>query len=295
MGCLFGACLSPHAEVTLIGQWPEQLRALRHAPLRVIHPDGHEQRVWLRAVPSAQAAGPVDAALIVTKTPKTEFAAQDAARLLSPDGLAISLQNGLGNQAVLDRVLGAQRVTVGVTTLGASTGGQPGVVHWGGAGLTSLATRPAIEPCVRALAGLFEQGGLDVQVVDQVDALLWGKVAVNAAINPLTALLRVPNGALLDSAWARRVLREAAVEVATVAAAQGVTLPFPDASAQAETVARLTAPNRSSMLQDVERGVRTEIDAICGAVVLAGEAAGVPVPTNRLLHALMKALEETYS
>ena len=293
MGCLFGARLSPHADVTLIGQWPEQLRTLAAAPLRYVHPDGHEDKVRLRALSDPRQVGQVDLALIVTKAGKTAAAAQATAEILAPNGLAITLQNGLGNEAVLADVLGADRVTVGVTTQGASTGGEPGVVIDGGAGLTVLATHPSIEARVRAVAALFEQGGLGVDVAIDVRALVWGKLAVNAAINPLTALLRVPNGALAESAWARTLMEQVADEVAAVAAAQGITLPM-DTAAQVCDVARRTAANRSSMLQDVLRGVETEIDAISGAIVRAGDALHVPVPVNRLLYTLVKALETAY-
>ncbi len=294
MGCLFGARLAPYAEVTLIGGWQDQIRALRDAPLRVVHPDGHEEFVRVQASGDYRAVQPVDVALIATKAPKTDLAARQAAYLLSPTGVAISLQNGLGNPEIIGRWIDPQRVTLGVTTLGASTNGQAGVVYWNGTGTTSLATHPAIDAPVRAVAQCLERAGLPIHVVEDVSSLVWGKLAVNAAINPLTAVLRVPNGALLDSAWARGLLREAATEVAATAAAQHVALPFPDATAQAEEVARLTTRNTSSMLQDVLRGVETEIEAISGAVVRTAEPRGVETPANRLLYALVKAIEETY-
>jgi 2-dehydropantoate 2-reductase len=294
MGCLFGARLAPHADVTLIGGWQDQIKALRDAPLRVVHPDGHEEFVRVQTSGDYRTVQPVDVALIATKAPKTELAARQAAYLLAPSGLAISLQNGLGNQEIIGQWVDPQRVTLGITTLGASTNGQPGVVYWNGHGSTSLATRPAIDAQVRDVAQRLERGTLPVNVVEDVSSLVWGKLAVNAAINPLTAVLRVPNGALLDSAWASGLLRQTAAEVAATAAAQNVTLPFPDAAAQAEQVARLTARNTSSMLQDVLRGVETEIEAICGAVVRAAEPLGIETPANRLLYALVKAIEETY-
>jgi 2-dehydropantoate 2-reductase len=75
-----------------------------------------------------------------------------------------------------------------------------------------------------------------------------------------------------------------------VAVAQGVRLPYPDPAVAVETIARRTAANRSSMLQDVARGAPTEIDAICGAIVDAGDRAGVLTPANRTLWQLVKAL-----
>ncbi len=290
MGCLFGARLSPHAHVTLIGHWPEQLGALAAAPLRYVLPDRREDTIKLHAVADPLQVRAVDLVLVVTKTGKTRAAAQVAAQILAPDGLVITLQNGLGSDAILASVLGTERVTVGVTTQGASTGGEPGIVIDGGAGLTVLATRSAIDGQVRAVAALFERGGLRAEVAGDVRSLLWNKLAVNAAINPLTAILRVPNGALIENAWARDVLDQVVAEVAAVAAAQGIPA-IDNLVARVGAVARRTAANQSSMLQDVLRGAETEIDAINGAVVQAGDRLGVPVPVNRLLVALIKALE----
>jgi len=295
MGCLLGARLSPHADVTLVGTWPDQLRALAAGPLRVVEPDGTERRVPVRATGDLDAVAPVEVALIVTKTPKTAAAARGAARILKPGGLAISLQNGAGNREVLAGIVGDERAAVGVTTLGATTEGQPGLVIAGGTGPTTLAARVPGDPAVAALADLFRRAGLEVRVVEDASGAIWGKLAINAAINPLTALLGVRNGALLESGWARRMMAAAAREVAAVAAAQGIALPFDDPAAAAETVARRTAANVSSMLGDVRRGVPTEIDAICGAVVRAGEMHGVATPVNRTLHALVKALEDLYA
>lgn len=293
MGCLVGARLSSHADVTLVGHWPGQRAALRERPLQVIALDDRVREVWLRAVDDVDDAGPVDVALILTKTPKTETAADQAARILAADGIAITLQNGLGNQMILARTLGAERVTLGVTTLGAALDG-PGVLREGGDGATYFATRPDIVPLVSDIAGLFEDAGLHTVLVDEVMPLVWGKLAVNAAINPLTALLRVPNGALLDSPRALHLLHQTANEVAAVAAAQDIALPFDNAAQQAAHIAHLTARNRSSMLQDVARGARTEIDAINGAVVRAGEALAVSTPVNSLLYELVKALEDMF-
>jgi 2-dehydropantoate 2-reductase len=134
------------------------------------------------------------------------------------------------------------------------------------------------------------EAGFNVETVADPDSLLWGKLVINAAINPLTALLRVPNGELLERGTARALMQAAACEAAAVAAAQGIRLPYPDPLAVAESVAQRTATNRSSMFQDIQRGAPTEIDAICGAVVQAGEEVGVPTPVNLTLWQLVKAL-----
>ena len=127
-------------------------------------------------------------------------------------------------------------------------------------------------------------------VVDDAQSLVWGKLVINAAINPLTALLKVPNGELLNRPSARELMGRLAHEAADVARAENINLPFDDPVAAAEDVARKTAANQSSMLQDVLRGAPTEIDAICGAVVSRGEAHGFDTPANRACWELVRAL-----
>jgi 2-dehydropantoate 2-reductase len=293
MACLFGSRLTDQAEVTLVGHWREQIEALNRAPLRVVFPDGREERVKLHATDDPEPLPPADVALILTKSRGTEAAARQAALILSPDGLAITLQNGIGNLEIIAAQVGVERAALGVTAQGATLAG-PGELRYGGSGITHLATRPEIDSRVQAAADLFNQCGLETHVTSRVDSLVWGKLAVNAGINPLTALLRVPNGALADSPRAKEVMRAAADEVAALADAQGIPLPFESAADRCEEVARLTAHNRSSMLQDTLRGVETEIEVICGAVARKGEELGVPTPINAALYRMVKALEETY-
>ena len=118
---------------------------------------------------------------------------------------------------------------------------------------------------------------------------MWGKLVINAAINPLTALLRVPNGELLQRPAAHLLMRVLAQEAAAVATALGIHLPFEDAVRAAEEVARKTANNHSSMFQDIRRGAPTEIDAICGAITQTGEKLGVATPFNRVCWHLTRA------
>jgi 2-dehydropantoate 2-reductase len=140
------------------------------------------------------------------------------------------------------------------------------------------------------LSGLLRRAGFQVDIVPDVNTLVWGKLVVSTAINPLTALLRIPNGALLERPVARLVMAALARETAAVATAMGISLPFTDPVSMAEDVARRTAANRSSMLQDVERGAPTEIDAICGAVARAGEECSIRAPVNWMMWQLIGAL-----
>jgi 2-dehydropantoate 2-reductase len=130
----------------------------------------------------------------------------------------------------------------------------------------------------------------NVHVVEDAQSLVWGKLVINAAINPLTAILRVPNGRLLETPSARKLMGALANETARVAEAENVQLPFPDPVAAAEDVARRTSANHSSMLQDVLRSAPTEIDAICGAIVKLGQGHEIETPANRACWKLVKAM-----
>jgi 2-dehydropantoate 2-reductase len=248
-------------------------------------PLGRERHYTVQASDQPADAGGVDLAQIQVNSYNNEGAAALARRILHPAGLALTLQNGLGNLEVLKAAVGPERAALGVTSLGA-TMIAPGLVQEGGAGPTYMATQPATAAQIAEAAQLFREAGFETTLLDDLDAVVWGKLAVNAAINPLTALLEVPNGFLADHEASRRLMALAAGEVAAVARAQGILLRG-DPVARALEVAYSTASNRSSMLQDVERGAPTEIDAICGQVVRHGRRLGLSTDANEALFQLV--------
>jgi 2-dehydropantoate 2-reductase len=288
MACLFAARLAASgATVAMLGSWPEGLEALRQHGVRLEGVDGRVQAYPVRAVSDPRECAGVCCALVLVKSWQTERAAGQLKECLAPDGLALTLQNGLGNRETLEQALGVRRVVLGITTLGATLLG-PGLVRPAGDGMVTLGNHPHVEATAEAL----RMAGFAVEIGPEPLSLLWGKLVINAAINPLTALLGVLNGELLERPSARALLASAVAEAVAVADAQGIRLPYADPVEAVEAVAHRTAANRSSMLQDVLRGAPTEIDAICGAIVQAGERIGVPTPVNRTLWHLVKSLRD---
>lgn len=287
MGCLFAGRLTPLADVVMLGTWGEQLDALRQDGLRIRRPGGGETVRRVRATDNLEEVEPVDLVLILVKSHKTDRAAEIAAEILKPDGVALTLQNGLGNVEKLVAAVGWDRAALGVTAQGA-TMVAPGVVREGGPGATHLATRPGTWERLEGVAGLFQAAGLETHLVENAISLIWGKLAVNAGINPLTALLRVPNGFLAENEVACRVMSRAAEETAAVARAQGIVMPYESAAGRALQVATATATNHSSMLQDVLRDAPTEVEAITGEVVRLGRQYQVATPVNEQLLAWMR-------
>jgi len=232
----------------------------------------------------------VDAAVVCVKTHGTGWAAEVASRVVARDGVALTIQNGLGNYETLAAAIGEPRAAVGVIYVGARL--EDGKLNATGPGRVELGRPPGDGPlqALEALAAKLAEGGMTVSVVDDPWPSVWRKVAANAAMNPTTALLGYTNAELAADRAAGRVADALAVEVARVATAAGVPLGEDEARRGWRDVARLTGPNRSSMLQDVQAGRPTEVDAICGAVHREGERRGVTAPLNQAMTVLVSSL-----
>jgi len=288
LASLFAARLAQAGyPITMLGTWKVGLDAIRGNGVRLIDPNGNEHPFNVYATDNPRDCVGARYALVLVKAWQTERAARQLVECLAEDGLAVTLQNGLGNRETLIQSLGSDRVALGVTTAGATLLG-PGMVKAGGEGPISLERNQSLGSLESAL----RSANFNVQIVDDALSLIWGKLVINSAINPLTALLRVKNGELLVRPSAREMMEALAGETAQVATAENIKLPFDDPIAAAEDVALKTAANYSSMLQDVLRGAPTEIDAICGAVVNVAQKHDIPTPANWACWQLVRATHD---
>ena len=280
MGCLVGARLARSGTaVTLVGTWREALAAVERDGIRLEDGSG----AWAARVATVRLpdlVAPCPTVLVLAKSYQTRAIAPHVARAVSPGGVVVSLQNGLGNRDELAACIAHARVAVGVVTAGASVLA-PGRVS-GHPGSVTLEAGSPPSAALAALAERLRAAGFETELTSDVERLVWRKLVVNCAINPLSVLRGTPNGALLERAEDRDQLALAAREVAAVARARGIELDGDPAEMVFE-VARLTAGNRSSMLQDVERGAPTELAALNGAVIREGRRLGVPTPVNEEL------------
>jgi 2-dehydropantoate 2-reductase len=295
MGCLFGAMLSRGGqEVWLIDRRPERARLLARQGIWVSGISG-EFNARVCATGSVREAGTVDLVLIAVKSYDTEEAGRTAEALLNDRTAVLSLQNGLGNIEALEEILGRGQVLGGVTAHGATLI-TPGQVRHAGRGTTTIGELDGeLTDRAREVAAALSGAGLHAELTADLRSVLWGKLAVNAGVNAVATLAEVRNGGILESRHLRSLMRSAVAEVVDVAAARGTEMPEPDMPGYAEGVCQRTADNVNSMLQDVRRRRRTEVEAINGAVVEAGEEVGVSTPTNRLLLSLIRGMEDTYS
>jgi 2-dehydropantoate 2-reductase len=278
LGSLLGGLCAREHRVVLVGREPH-IETVREFGLRVTG------AFDFTVAPDARTTVPrsADLALVTVKTPDTE----SAARALCDCDLdvACSLQNGLGNEERLATYL--DHVLAGTCTYGARFDA-PGTVECTGVGdITLGAVGGGSSRSAERVGRAFRAAGIETTVTEEMPCQQWKKLAINAGINPTTALARVENGALRDDPL-HGIATEAARETARIAREQGVTLTEQETVTALESVIDATADNTSSMLQDVRAGSRTEIGAINGAVV---ERADSEVPVNRMLASLVRARE----
>jgi 2-dehydropantoate 2-reductase len=229
-----------------------------------------------------------DLVLVSTKAYDTERA-MAALRPFARSSLFLTLQNGLENPAIIART--AARVLAGTTAHGVTFTGA-GEVRHAGIGDTILGTwKGASAADLTRLRDVFEEAGIHTRMSPEIRSDLWAKVAINAAINPIAALAGIPNGRIARDRRLTALLESVVREVVAVARVDGVDLPADDLVHAAMLVARRTGSNRASMLQDLDRGRPTEIDAITGAVLRAAERHGEDAPLNRAMYALVSARE----
>ncbi len=294
MASLVGARLARagQAHVTLAGTWTEAIEAI-HARGVTVEEDG---ATWVARPAACRIAEALasDLVLVLVKSTATgEPTLADAVRRSAELGaIVVTLQNGLGNREVLEQAAGSDRVAVGVATFGATLLGPGHVRAFPGGVVLGLQAKDAVDHSVRLLAELLSAARVPTETSFDVEPLVWGKLAVNCAINPLAALTGLTNGALLRSDRLRTLMGQAAAEVAAVALARGIRL-TEDPRARAEAVALATGENRASMLQDVDRGVPTEVEFLNGAVVREARRLKVSVPVNEWLWRSVRAREAT--
>jgi 2-dehydropantoate 2-reductase len=236
-----------------------------------------------------------DLVILCVKAYDTDTASRELS-LSGYRGPVLTLQNGVGNVETVRQNLPDSPVLAGSTSEGANLVSVNHVRH---AGKGKTAFGPVVpgtpdEEFVKGLAKLMKGAGLDIELAEEPQSLVWGKVLVNAGINPLTAILQVQNGILLEIPQARALMGRLVRETWDVMMRKGLKPAYDDPVARVEEVCRLTAANYSSMNQDIKHRRRTEIDFINGAIVREGERLGISCPVNDTAAKIVQALESLY-
>ncbi len=288
MGCLHAALLAEGGvRVGLLDHRADRAARIAEQGI-IVERDGAQTTVPVACSADAADFHPATLAIIVVKAYDTDAAARHALPALDESSGVLTLQNGLGNYERIAQVVPEACVLAGTTTTGATLLGE-GHVREAGRGVAQIGSPSGAEHRARDAVALLARGGIDCERTPAIDEALWAKAIVNAAINPLTALTGLRNGMLVEVPELLALLRAVAEEAADVARNCGVFV-REDMAGPVEAICRQTAQNRSSMLQDVSAGRRTEIDFINGEIARRAEQRGLPAPLCRALTALVRGL-----
>jgi 2-dehydropantoate 2-reductase len=294
LGSALGGVLTEAGhEVWLITRNQAHVDAINQRGL-VLRTEGIDRTVKAQAATSAIAAGVVDCVMVLVKSAQTRQAMTAAMSLLGPDTTVLSLQNGLGHEDILSEVVGHERVLAGKSYCG----GQiiaPGHVICGTKGKDTHMGEldGSMSPRIVRIADAFNTAGLQTVVSDNIMGTIWDKLFINVATGALSGITRLAYGDLYQVPELQACAVAAVAEAMAVAKARGVRTSLTE-PVQAWRKAGAGLPNefKASILQTLERGVRTEVDYINGAVVQLGAQHGVPTPVNATLLACIKGIEQ---
>jgi 2-dehydropantoate 2-reductase len=288
IGSLIGGLLSKDNDVTMIGR-EHHVTAIRENGLQITGKT--PMHVHPKVTTSALKCPNPDILFFTVKSYDTRKAVEEAKTLIGESTVIVSLQNGLGNLEIIRDCQNGTKIIGGVTSHGAIFI-SPGVVEHAGFGDTVVG---AFSGCgeneVETIAGTLSKANISTSITDDINLEVWYKALVNAAINPLATFAGSPNGVLLEDEELRKRAETIVAEGVRVATAHGIGLNGEEAFSRVIKVASQTAENKNSMLQDLERGKRTEIDQINGAIVRLGVAVGIDTPVNNGIVSTIKNLE----
>jgi len=296
MGLLFGAFfLRSGEDVYFLDKDKKRAKILRRKGICV---EGLSNFVIeeIKVTTEVKEIGKADLIIITTKSYSTESAIKSVLPILDEYISILTLQNGLGNVEIISRYVPQKQIIAGVTGEGATLI-DIGYIRHAGRGETIIGAISKIKNQklkLKDIAGLFNRAGFQTKITSDVEGLLWSKLIVNVGINALTAITRLNNGRLLEFPFTRKIMREVVKEAYRVAKKKKIKLLYPNPIEKVEEVCRKTYGNISSMLQDVLKKKKTEIDFINGAIVKEGERLGISTPINAILTDLVKTIESSY-
>jgi 2-dehydropantoate 2-reductase len=284
VGCYYGGMLARAGNaVTLIGR-PTHVEAVRRNGL-FMDTQSFQAHVPMAASTDASAVKDASVVLFCVKSTATGSAAAEIAPHLRDDAVVVSLQNGVDNIDRLQAVL-RQEICPAVVYVASEMAGPGHIKHHGRGELVIGNTARG-----KALVALFTGASVPVQVSDNVAGALWEKLILNCAYNALSAVSQLPYGRLVQGEGVEAVMRDVVQECLAVARAGGVAVPD-DVWESVLRIAQTMPTQSSSTAQDLARGKPTEIDHLNGYIVRTGEVLGIETPVNRVLHALVKLLED---
>ncbi len=292
MGCLLGVYLwKAGNEVSIIDHRADRAKMLSSTGIQV-EKAGATIEAFPRILVDPSGMKVQDFVIVLVKSYQNEQILPYLGQIMGRDTMIVSLQNGIGHEKILKRIVPEENIILGVTSQGATLI-SPGTVRHAGQGKTVLGTikkDAAGTGRVHELIEIFNNAEWDCEYAKDIHVAIWKKLIVNVGINAITALCRIKNGQIIEHPEGLKLQRAAVKEALEVARHLGVPLEMDDREVldMVKMVCTRTADNFSSMLQDVLKGRQTEIDFINGAITSLGKRLDVATPVNECLTRLIR-------
>ena len=291
MGGLYGSYLSRENDVTMVDINAEVVDKINREGFEVREPDGSSNLFHPRATTSTAGMDPVDLIIIFLNSRFSESALNANKGIIGPDTCLMTLQNGSGHEATLGKFVPEQNIIIGTTQHNANVGG-PGITNHGGSGMTHIGCVTGSASRFQSIADSFTACGLQCDVSDDVQKMIWNKMFTNVSASALTAVLQVPLGYISFDPFAWALCQKLIRETVDVAAALGMDFDYDQKVAEVKAVCDNSPNGLTSIYTDLKKGRRSEVDTISGSIVRAGEKAGVPTPNHAFMVTLIHAMED---
>jgi 2-dehydropantoate 2-reductase len=296
MGSVYAGLLADAGlDVWAIDSWADHIEAIRRDGLRISGASG-ERVAKLKATTDARDAAPADLVIIATKASSVEPAAHAAQEIVAPDGVVLTIQNGLGSAERVAKIVGKDKTMIGVVGGFGASIKAPGHAHHNGWEFVRLGEYDGgLTPRLDQVAEVWKKGGFRVLLFEDIHQLVWEKFICNVAFSGTCTLTGLTIGEVLADADAWKIASTCASEAYAVAKAKGVKVDIDDPVAYVRAFGEKIPGARPSMLLDHMAQRRSEIDVINGAVPRVGAEVGVPTPVNTTVVALVRAREAAFS
>jgi len=245
----------------------------------VVHPD--------EAVP------PADLIMVALKCHNLPEAVHDLKNLVGAETIILSVMNGLDSEEYLGSVYGMDKVlyaiAVGIDALREGNSviyTTPGKIFFGEADNSHVSAKG------QRVQAAFDRAGLKYETPPDMIRMLWWKLMINVGINQASAVMRAPYGVFQSSPEARALVDTLMREVIVIAERVGVNLAPRDLDGWNAVLETLSPKGKTSMLQDIEAGRKTEVEVFAGKVVELGRKHGIPTPVNQTLLSVIHVLEQ---
>ena len=292
MGGVYGGLLARAGyDVTLIDPREDHIRKIRSEGITI---EGVRGTHVIKLPAQCDYAGlaPADLAIIFTDSNSTRDAAKAARQMLKPDGFALTLQNGIGNVEALIAELGKERVIAGVS-MNSAANPAAGRSAYTNVGMTSIGELDGRDTQrVKQVAEMLSKAEIPTEIIPDPMNWIWGKFVLNCGVNALTAITGLRSGEMYRTPEVSALQDRVIDEIMAVVERKKLTLPEKDPRKKIKDHCRIRY-NKPSMMQHIEQGRRTEIDALNGALVREAKTLGIATPYNEAVVAVVKGLEKS--